>query len=568
MAGHLRTQLRLKTDATSLLYYAMILLTVSIPLSEFGMSASQFLMLGFWAAEGADYSGSRHLPVQNTTSRIVYLLKATAVNLAGKFRMLFNNPAAMVAVSLYLLHAIGLFYSNDVSYALKDLRIKLPLISLPVILATTPALDKKRFHRLIDFFILAVFAGTLASMYVFFTRHVSDPRELSIFISHIRFSLTICFAIFAMIHLLYKREYRSGFHKLILIAGIVWFFLFLFILESITGILITAILTFIMILYLGLRIKNNALKYSLLILSITATAASVHYFRNFVRDFSHAPAVDFSKLDRYTIYGTPYLHDTCSYGVENGKFVGLYISHTELRNEWNRRSELSYDGPDRKGQQLSHTLIRYLHSKNLRKDAEGIRSLSEKEIKHIENGVASAVYLDNLNLRSRFEQIAMGYSNYIRHGDPNASSVMQRIEYWKTSLYIVKHNWLTGVGTGDLNEAFSAAYEELDSKLEPDFRKRSHNQFLAIFIAFGIFGLAWFMFTLIFPPLKLGKFTDYYYVVFFVIIIMSMLTEDTLETQAGATFFAFFNALLLFSRRRTPLNNTNGKEVSTNHPIK
>jgi hypothetical protein len=39
-------------------------------------------------------------------------------------------------------------------------------------------------------------------------------------------------------------------------------------------------------------------------------------------------------------------------------------------------------------------------------------------------------------------------------------------------------------------------------------------------------------------------------VVFFIIIFMSMLTEDTLETQAGATFFAFFNALLLFGRRR------------------
>jgi O-antigen ligase len=127
---------------------------------------------------------------------------------------------------------------------------------------------------------------------------------------------------------------------------------------------------------------------------------------------------------------------------------------------------------------------------------------------------------------------------------------MQRFEYWKASAHIIKHNWLIGVGTGDLDDAFNRTYTQLDSKLHESFRMRSHNQFLAVFIAFGIFGLLWFIFTLLYPGLKSGKFTNYFYIVFFIIIIMSMLTEDTLETQAGATFFAFFNALLLFGHKR------------------
>jgi hypothetical protein len=38
---------------------------------------------------------------------------------------------------------------------------------------------------------------------------------------------------------------------------------------------------------------------------------------------------------------------------------------------------------------------------------------------------------------------------------------------------------------------------------------------------------------------------DYFYYVFLIIALSSMLTEDTLETQAGVTYFALFNSLLL-----------------------
>jgi hypothetical protein len=38
--------------------------------------------------------------------------------------------------------------------------------------------------------------------------------------------------------------------------------------------------------------------------------------------------------------------------------------------------------------------------------------------------------------------------------------------------------------------------------------------------------------------------------VFLCIMLLSMFPEDTLETQAGATLFAFFEALLLFVQPR------------------
>lgn len=540
----------IKTDVSSLMFYAMTLLAMSIPLSEFGMSISQFMLLALWIHEGADFSRQNNTERRKLSTVFSVYFKTIGENLAGKFRRLLNNPAALAVISFYLMHVAGLLYTTDIDYALKDLRIKLPLLSLPVIISTSALLSKDRLNRLLVFFTIAVFAGTTASIYVLLTRHVSDPRELSIFISHIRFGLTICFSIFILVYFLYKNYFASRFQKSVIVIGIIWFFVFLIILESVTGLAITLMIIFIFALVVSFRIKSWFLKLAVLLPVAVFPYFAVHYFIQQTKQFNKVEPVNFQQLDKYTRYGTPYVHDTCGYGIEKGKYVGIYLAPSELRQEWNRRSQLSYDGHDNKGQVLSYTLIRFLSSKGLRKDAEGLRSLTDREIAHIENGVANVAYLENFSFRSRIDQMVMGYSNYVLHGESNASSVMQRVEYWKTSAYIIGQHWLTGVGTGDLNEAFSDAYHEMGSKLDSAFRNRSHNQFLAIFVAFGIIGFILFLFSLFYPPFKTGWYSDYYFLVFFTIVFMSMLTEDTLETQAGATFFAFFNSLLLFGRKR------------------
>ena len=106
-----------------------------------------------------------------------------------------------------------------------------------------------------------------------------------------------------------------------------------------------------------------------------------------------------------------------------------------------------------------------------------------------------------------------------------------------------------GVGTGDMNIAFQAQYEKMRSKLSPDQRWRSHNQFLSVFIGFGFLGLLWFLFAIFYPPLMVRRQDDFFMIVFLIIAILSMLTEDTIESQTGVTFFAFFYSFLLFARK-------------------
>jgi len=86
----------------------------------------------------------------------------------------------------------------------------------------------------------------------------------------------------------------------------------------------------------------------------------------------------------------------------------------------------------------------------------------------------------------------------------------------------------------------------MNSPLSKDSRLRAHNQYLSIAVAFGIVGLVWFLITLFYPIFLCGKSKSYLYVSFLLIAIVSFLTEDTLETQAGVTFYAFFNSFLLF----------------------
>jgi hypothetical protein len=66
-------------------------------------------------------------------------------------------------------------------------------------------------------------------------------------------------------------------------------------------------------------------------------------------------------------------------------------------------------------------------------------------------------------------------------------------------------------------------------------------------VGFGFIGFIWFMFTLIYPPVKLKGFRYFYFVVFYIIAMVSMVSEDTIESQAGVTFFVFFTGLFLLA---------------------
>lgn len=200
---------------------------------------------------------------------------------------------------------------------------------------------------------------------------------------------------------------------------------------------------------------------------------------------------------------------------------------------------------------LEATLARYLTSKDLRKDAQGVMALTDDDIRNIEQGIANYNNWKHPGLRARLSSTLFEYNLYRRYNNPNGGSLSQRIEYTRASFHLIgQHPWL-GVGTGDVPQAFSQAYDELRSPLKEEFRFRAHNQYLAIAVAFGLVGLAFFLFVLLYPWCASRRNHTYLYMVFLTIMLLSMFPEDTLETQAGATLFAFFTALLLMAGKNS-----------------
>ena len=100
-----------------------------------------------------------------------------------------------------------------------------------------------------------------------------------------------------------------------------------------------------------------------------------------------------------------------------------------------------------------------------------------------------------------------------------------------------------GVGTGDVDRAFKEQYEKDQSKLEEKWRLRTHNQYITLGIAFGVSGILLVMAVLFYPLISNYKAAGFVFSSFILIAAVSMLSEDTLETQAGITFFAFLYCL-------------------------
>ena len=245
-----------------------------------------------------------------------------------------------------------------------------------------------------------------------------------------------------------------------------------------------------------------------------------------------------------TKLGNPYENLEEAYPIENGMYIGREVCWKEMKMAWNERSSLPFDSLDKQGNILKFTLLRYLNSKHLRKDYEGIEQLSDADMAYIEKGFANVEYTKKFSLKKRIYKVLWEYSIYKKEGKVKESSGVKRLFLWETGLHIISRYPFFGVGTGDVKNAFANQLIADNSPLK-DGVLRSHNQYISIAIAFGIIGFLWFVFAAFYPFLIYGK-QDFLLTAFFIIYISSMLWEDSLETQIGVTIFAFFYPFYLF----------------------
>jgi len=541
---------------TTMYFISLALLVASLPLSKFTMSLFQFSTLLFWFWHGVDTQFLKKYP-KGSLFNPVNLLKflGDVFNngfdaLIQKFIEFFRNKPAMVLASLFILHLIGLIYTTDFEYALKDLRTKLPLFVLPLFIATGPRISTRTFYRILALFIAAVVSGSIYRLVLFLKLPVADSRAIEVYTSHIRYSLNAVFAVFILFFFVIKKEFLNKGLKAMMLLIAIWLVSFMIYMNYSTGTLIFLFVGFLLLLYFASRAKGLLLKATLVISICILFILPLIYVFSIGFKNSNTPAVEFSKLDKFTPRGNSYYHDTVNFKSKNGKWTGLYICDKELRQIWAKRSNLPLDSYNPMNQMNRYTLIRYLASKNLRKDADGLHQLSDTDIRNIEKGIDRYDYNKLPGFRSQVEDFMISYQRYVNQHDPNSSSMIQRFEYWRTSLLLIEQNPVVGVGTGDLPNAFKEQYCKMNTNLAMQYRLRSHNQYLSIAVAFGIIGFIWFMVVMFYPGFKSKNFTNYFYVIFWIIFMLSMLTEDTIESQEGVTFYILFTSLMILGREK------------------
>jgi O-antigen ligase len=125
------------------------------------------------------------------------------------------------------------------------------------------------------------------------------------------------------------------------------------------------------------------------------------------------------------------------------------------------------------------------------------------------------------------------FGKFIR-GEGNTYSDSERWESWKAGMDVGKKHWFIGTGTGHFRQELEAYYKNV---LHKDEWARPHNQFINVFVCFGIIGLIVFLFILIYPMTFKKFWTVPLVPTLYLMQILSMMVEHPLDTQVGAGLF-------------------------------
>lgn len=474
------------------------------------------------------------------------ILLVTNLVIERNYRSYWSNlrssPVFLWISAFFILHLIALAWSVDFDYGFHDIRIKLSILLIPAVLIAKPIVDGNIKTSILWIFISTLFVTSLinvAAYFQFFGERVyADMRELSLFGSHIRYALLIVMGMASSIYLFH--ETSKKWLKSTLIFILFWFLFYTYFSQVLSGLMAIGALVIVLIIRQGFN-YSRVLGFIVCFLVISMLSSIVF----FLSQPEKQEIIRGSTLPKTTALGNAYTHNLDPSTFEGGRPVLANLCEPELRQAWNNRSEMPYDSLDQKGQVLRFVLMRYMTSLDLKKDAHGVAQLTSQDIQSIEQGIAHAD-AHNKGIFERLNEIR----DQLHHTEnPNGYTLLQRLEYWKTALYIIQENWVIGVGTGDVQIAFNSAYNTLNSKLIPENRLRAHNTYLTVWVSFGIVGLLLFLGMNIAIVRTAIRSQQMLSIAFIAIVLITFFIEDTLETQTGASFYGFFIGFLMQQKK-------------------
>ena len=494
--------------------FGTIAVAVAMPLSHFLMGLACFLLLLNWLFEW---------------------------NWQEKQRLSSQNREGLLFSFFYIVYAIGLVHVTDWGAAGKEMLSKLVFLLAPIIIISSKPFNSKQLQLIFSTFIIATLIGCIYNFIYSKTHLLSNFREMSRFIDHIRFGLCVVMSIVFCIHYWLHSTVRFIPFKHIYPIISILLLLYLLYSQTLSSIIILMIIAFCYILYLINNQNNTAIKWTLGALMCLLLIVAVSYTIYISYDYFHVkdPAPDKSAL---TASGNHYTFQDNSI-VENGHYINHYVCSSELQTAWAMRSDSTYD------EMTAATLIRYLNSMGLRKDSAAVMQLSDDDIRNIEHKSANVYYTRKGHVRRALYETFFGISLYQKYGVINESSMLERVELWRASWCIIQDHWFLGVGIGQQRAALDQQLVNQHSSIAGKKKNRgSHNQFLTFWIAAGIIPLLYFCFLLVFPFVTMPNRITFVYFALILLLSLSMLVEDTLNAQTGRMMFTVFVPILLFNK--------------------
>lgn len=453
--------------------------------------------------------------------------------------VLFKSPWALFFVLLILLHMAYLPKGDDSSFALSDLRIKLPLLLVPVVFSSTPRLIRNEMYLVLYAFlagaILACVTGFMLYLGWMETAFI-DTRQMGFFVSHVRLAILLSMG-FVISLWLFLSHSQNGPRLFSLLCALV-IFCYLVLMQSPTA--------WFMLMWAGgvalyrkiTPNKKKMLLAGMLILVLGGIFGFDFLMKQYERKYFTASENTTLPNQFLTAGGHLYDHELIEDFAENGYMVGWYRCSHEYEKAWSMRSKIPINGRDAKGQHIRFTMLRYVTSKGLTKDSVGIYALTNEDIKCIEEGITNASFTQYDGVRYRLYQLAYEWMNFRKGGNPSGHSVVMRIFFWECAFHIIRQYPLLGTGMGNINHAYADTYTNIQSPLALPYRLRAHNQWITFCVCFGLplgILISGMMFYSFFAKHK----SPLLFVICWGMCLLSFFSEDTLESSVGASMCAF-----------------------------
>ena len=223
------------------------------------------------------------LPFRNNISSVVGILLFLFFfidkenKIATKIKLILTNKIAILTLSIYFIHLIGLIYTSNFKYASLDLEIKLPLFIIPFVIFSEKKLTHENQNYIFKFFtlgnILALSICFIRASYRFHVTHsptVLFYNEFSRFMHPSYFSLYLGFNTIYLFNKIALTDKNQSNYKTQLFSytAISLFFIFgILALSSKAGIIISG---FALIYFSIKELLKKQVFLALLLVSITA----------------------------------------------------------------------------------------------------------------------------------------------------------------------------------------------------------------------------------------------------------------------------------------------------------